>query len=363
MAFDFLKLFVDVFHPEEGERVLVMTDEPGSGQDSAAWRERREMAAEWHDLLVDRQAELGIEVLPFVTFPATGGHNADLPLKAGDPISLEKALSRATAVVAPTEFSSSAPMVAWCTSHEDTRAATLPGVARRTEGTALSADYGEVARRCERLRSLLDQAVEAKVTFDTGHEWQVDLRYRTAMTDDGQLSRDKASRVINLPGGEGFQVPYEGERDGEPSGTAGKVPVALDDDVAVFIVEQNCVVDVEGMGREAQRLRTAFAEEPAHGNIAEFAFGCNPEAVVWGNVLEDEKAGFHWAYGRSEHLGGTVGPEAFSSPDRVLHQDIVYAKDSAIKVTEVTLIAEDGAACAVIRDGDYVVFDTSPEGV
>ena len=51
MAFDFLKLFTDVFHPESGERVLVVTDGPREGvDDSAAWRERREMAARWRTL-------------------------------------------------------------------------------------------------------------------------------------------------------------------------------------------------------------------------------------------------------------------------------------------------------------------------
>ena len=39
-------------------------------------------------------------------------------------------------------------------------------------------------------------------------------------------------------------------------------------------------------------------------------------AIVTGNVLEDEKAGFHWAYGRSEHLGGVTGPDAFTSLSR-----------------------------------------------
>ena len=357
MAFDFLKLFTDVFHPESGERVLVVTDGPKEGvDDSAAWRERREMAARWRTLLADAADDLEIEVLPLVTYPATGSHNADLPLEDGDPIPLMDALAEATAVVAPTEFSSSAPMVAWSVSHEDFRVATLPGVARRTEKTALSADYNEVARRCQVLVDLLDAAVEAWVRFATGHEWRVDLRYREARMDDGQLPRDKPTRVINLPSGEGFQVPYEGERDGDPSRTEGEIPVALDGDVALFKVEANRIVDVEGIVPTAQRLRVGFAEEPAQGNIAELAFGCNPNAVVWGNVLEDEKAGFHWAFGRSEHLGGTVGPEAFSSPDRVVHQDIVYASDSPIQVTEVVLTSEDGATCSVIQDGAYVAF-------
>lgn len=361
MAFDFVRLFVDVFHPEPGERVLFVTDVPRDGVgDSVAWQERRAMTTSWRGLLADRACELGIEVLPLVTFPATGAHNGELPLGQGDPMSLERALDQATAVIAPTEYSPTAPMVAWCVSHEDVRAATLPGVAKRTEGTALAADYRDVARRCEVLREVLAQADEARVTFGTGHEWRVDLRYREALTDDGQLPRDKATRVINLPSGEGFQVPYEGERDGEASLTEWEVPVGMDGDVAVFTVEANRVVDVEGLGRNAQRLRAAFAAEPVQGNIAEFAFGCNPEAVVWGNVLEDEKAGFHCAYGRSEHLGGTVGPDAFSSPDKVVHQDIVYARDSPIQVTDVVLTSEDGASCTVIQDGEYVAF---PEDV
>ena len=33
-------------------------------------------------------------------------------------------------------------------------------------------------------------------------------------------------------------------------------------------------------------------------------------AEVTGCVLEDEKAGFHWAFGRSDHLGGVVGVPA-----------------------------------------------------
>ena len=90
-------------------------------------------------------------------------------------------------------------------------------------------------------------------------------------------------------------------------------------------------------------------------NIAELAFGCNEQAVVTGNVLEDEKAGFHWAYGRSDHLGGTVGVKAFQKPENVVHQDIVYAKGNPIQVAEAVIVGSSGNK-PVIRDGAYLVF-------
>jgi leucyl aminopeptidase (aminopeptidase T) len=85
------------------------------------------------------------------------------------------------------------------------------------------------------------------------------------------------------------------------------------------------------------------------------AFGCNDKAVVTGSVLEDEKAGFHWAYGRSDHLGGTVGVAAFLRPDTVVHQDTVYAQGNPIQVAEATAIGS-GGQITIIHNGGYVVF-------
>ncbi len=98
-------------------------------------------------------------------------------------------------------------------------------------------------------------------------------------------------------------------------------------------------------------MRQAFRDEKAMRNIAEVAIGCNDKAVVTGNVLEDEKAGFHWAYGRSDQFGGAVSPKDFSSPDKVVHQDIVYAKGSPIVCQQLDFIFPDGTRQTVIRDG------------
>lgn len=356
---DLHKLFTDVFHPEPDETVAVIADVPhGELRDSETWRERREMAAEWRAAWVSLGEQIGFDVLPLITFPATGAHNGNLPLDKGEPIPLRDGLTQATIVNALTQFSATAPLSAWARSHNDFRAASLPGVARRMEETALSADYTEVARRCQILMDALSEAEYARVIFSTGHKWTVDLRYGEAHKDDGQLPREKANSafpIINLPSGESFQVPYEGERKGDPSRTEGEIPVNDNGDVIVFRVENNRIVDVAGKTTQAASFKTYFEEDPIRGNIAELALGCNPKAVVWGNVLEDEKAGFHWAYGRSEHLGGTIGPEQFKSPAHIVHEDIVYAKDSPIQVASLLLVSAEGKTRQIIRDGAYLI--------
>jgi leucyl aminopeptidase (aminopeptidase T) len=174
--------------------------------------------------------------------------------------------------------------------------------------------------------------------------------------DDGYLPRGKkGDRIINLPSGETFIVPYEGEKSGEASRTEGQLPVEVAGELVVLSVRANRIQEIEGSGPEAGNLRALFAADPARANIAEVAFGCNDWAVVTGNTLEDEKAGFHWAYGRSDHLGGTVGVKAFLAPGNVVHQDIVYAKGNPIQVAEAAVVGPSGRKL-VIRDGAYVVF-------
>ena len=170
-----------------------------------------------------------------------------------------------------------------------------------------------------------------------------------AVTDailDGFLPRGKeGDRIINLPSGETFIVPYEGEFEAVPSWTAGTIPVMEDDELVLFHVVANTVVIVEGEGPVAERYAAFFDADPARANIAEVAFGVNDKAEVTGKVLEDEKAGFHWAFGRSDHLGGVVGVDYFESPENVVHQDIVYAEGNPVQVERAVIVHPDGRRC------------------
>lgn len=354
-TFNLPKLLRDVFDPATDENVLVMVDLPREGvPDNSDWIERRAMAEEWRQAF----AALGAASQPLLSFPASAGNNADLPeigAQNSTPVRVADAIARANIVVAMTKHSATAPLSAFVKARTDLRVASMPGVLRRMEQTALAADYREVARKAQLLAERLERAEYADVTFETGHRFQFDLRFRHAHADDGVCTRKKDGfRLINLPSGEAFIVPYEGERAGEPSQTQGEIPVAWQGEQAILTVRENRITDVRG-GAYADKLRAHFDVDPARRNIAELGLGCNDSAAVLGSVLEDEKAGFHWAYGRSEHLGGVTGPDAFASPDHVVHHDIVYARSCPIGIAQLDLRYADGSCETIMRDNRYTL--------
>lgn len=360
MAFDLVKLLTDVFAPEGDEVVTVACDLPRTAEeDNPSWADRRAWAEEWRQAFLALGARAGFATNPLLTYPATGAHGAPLPAEGvlgGRAVNVEEVLLGSTLAVFLTQYSATAPLDELTRKKRDFRAASLPGVERRMTKTALAADYREVARRCRLLFQVLTGAEGLEVTFSTGHRCFFDLRFRKPEVDDGFLPRHKeGDRVINLPSGETFIVPYEGERPDTPSRTAGYIPWQEGEELVVFRIEDNRVAEVLGDGPGAERFRDTFATDPARTNVAEVAFGCNPNAQVTGNVLEDEKAGFHWAYGRSDHLGGTVGVPAFRFPQTVVHQDLVYAPGNPVTVA-LAQVLRGNARQTVMEKGAYTLF-------
>ena len=352
------KLFIDVFDPQPGETAVVFVDLPhGEIHDTPAWKERRAMAERWHAALVQFGGEQKFEVLPIVMFEATGTNNGQLPSKGtqnGVVVVLEDIGARATLLLAMTEFSASAPLIGWTKRFPQLRAASMPRVAPEMESTALAADYAQVARSCERLRKHLAKAHLAEIEFSTGDQFVFDFRFRVAEVDDGRLHRDAPDpRLINLPSGEAYTAGYEGEQD-TPSLTSGVLPVWYEGEIVRLRVNQNRVKEVMGESAAARNFREFLFLDPGRCNVAELGLGCNPCARVWGNVLEDEKAGPHIALGRSEHLGGITGPDAFRDARNVWHEDFVYARESPIKIRKLTLVDAGGNRDPLFTNGSYV---------
>jgi hypothetical protein len=356
MAFELEKLFADVFAPQSGDIVTIMIDLPhGSIADDEEWQERREMAEDWHRQIIGFSERYGVRVNPIVKYNATGAHNADLPeygMCRGERVQLEHIIGDSTIVISMPQFSPSAPLLGFTRKYQNLRVASMPRVARSMEETGLSADYRQVAAACARIAPLFEKAVGIEVTFSTGHTCTFDVSdHKTVFQDTGLLHPDageNALRFANLPAGEVLTCPNEAE----DSRTSGEVPAAIGDETLVYVVRNNQIVDVEGDGPIAGQQREEFRQEPALCNIAEIAIGCNDRAVVTGNPLEDEKAaGFHWGYGRSDQFGGKVDVAAFSSPDKVRHIDIVYAKGNPIVCTRFDFVFPDGTRKTAIVNG------------
>ena len=363
-----------VFNPREGDRALgILVDLPdGEVADYPAWVERRAMAADWRERLNGARSELGLEAVDLIFYRNARRNNADLPgealLFAGGelPVRADQIEAAATPfgpilddhrlLIALTHFSATAPLKLTAKKH-GFRAATLPGF-RKEMIPALKLDYGEIGDRCEQLKSVLDEATAADLLFEAAgeeHRLRLDLRHRAATASGGRLT--EPGTAGNLPAGETYIVPYEGELQGDPSGSAGTLPLELDGELMVCRIEKNKVVEVLGDGPRARKEREEFQAEPAYANVAELGLGVLHDYGVRpvGELLLDEKLGLHIAFGRSDHFGGQVGVADFSAPDRVVHIDRVYLPEvqPQVKARSVDLELPSGAR-PLMRDGKYV---------
>ena len=158
--FDVKKLLLDVFDPQPGEIITFAIDLPrGDVPDHERWSARRAMAERWHGAMTEIASERNFEVRPILSYEATGANNADLPAhgRLGDQeVELLDALKESTLVIAMTEFSATAPLANLADAEDDFRAASMPGVEERMEGTALAADYSQVAARCKAIYDIID---------------------------------------------------------------------------------------------------------------------------------------------------------------------------------------------------------------
>ena len=371
-----LRLLVQrVFQPSAADTgLLLIVDLPDERlADNEDWRERRTMAAAWFRALTGEREALGLERISLAWYRNAGGNNADLPgrclLGDGETVFHDAAeiaghedatfaelFATHTLVMAPTELSATAPLKV-ATRGGGFRAATMPGFLPAMI-PALKLDYGEINRRVNLLKELLDVAETARFRFTAAgeaHRLVLDLRHRSGHASGGLFPANGIAG--NLPSGEAYIVPYEGEIEDDVSRSTGTLPLQIEGELVVYRIEGNRVVEVLTDGPASTREKQHFAAEPAYANVAELGlgvlgdFGLQPT----GSILLDEKLGLHIAFGRSDHFGGQVGPDDFSGPDAVIHLDRVFIKAGMpdVNVDEVKLEGP-GLDRTIITDGVFV---------
>ena len=345
--------------------------------DNASWKARRSIVSDLAQALTKVKSSLNLESVHIVAYPNVHSNNADLPETAyiveGDPADLkadtltgagaaqnfEKILADHQIILAPTQFSTTAPLKLLAKNHRF-RAATMPGFSAAMI-PALRLDYGEINRRVDAIKEKIDPAMGLRIRFTVDKEQtcdiQFDLRHRTAHASGGRFPNPGTAG--NLPGGECYIVPYEGEKK-DASESRGLLPVQFDDEVVIYKIEANKAVEILSVGKHSEAEKEKIETEPAYANIAEIGFGVLKDFGVKpaGQIVLDEKLGLHIAFGRSDHFGGAVGVKDFSSPDKVIHIDRIYIPETMnrISVEHVDAVYDDGRRLNLMSGGMYSIF-------
>jgi hypothetical protein len=377
-SIELIALVGRVFAVSESDTALaIIVDLPDSHTpDHERWQVRRQLALGWYEELVDATEEaLGFPTHLYL-YRNVRHNNADLPesgwlyvggelpesadlLDAAEAVPFSTIFADHSIMIAPTQFSATAPLKL-AAREVGFRAATMPGFSP-VMIPALRLNYAEINERVHFLKSLLDEAHVAQVHFlvdgKDDHFLTLDLRHRPAHASGGLLP--DAGVAGNLPSGETYIVPYEGEVPGTPSESAGTIPVQFGDEVVYYDIRENRTHTIRGEGPVASKERAFLAQEPAYGNLAELGLGVLADYGLepTGEILLDEKLGLHIAFGRSDHFGGQVGAAQFSKPEAVVHIDRVYlpATQPRITIVSTTISFPDGRTQELIANDAYVV--------
>lgn len=224
---------------------------------------------------------------------------------AEPPRAVAAAMAAADVVLAPTIQSLSHTEARRVASEAGVRIGTLPGVTEDMLTRLMNVDLAELRRRGWAVVSALNSGSEARITCRHGSDLRLGLESRLGIVDAGELANRGA--FGNLPAGEGFIAPIEGSAEGTlvVDGSIAGVGM-LDTPVSMTIREGHLTETTGSEGAALFELLTAHGEEGT--NLAELGIGTNEEAILTGNVLEDEKilGTAHVAFGASAAIGGTV---------------------------------------------------------
>ncbi|HEX3173034.1 MAG TPA: aminopeptidase [Solirubrobacterales bacterium] len=224
---------------------------------------------------------------------------------AEPPAAVAAAMMAADIVIAPTIQSISHTEARKAATEAGARTASMPGATSEMLARVMGADMRLLRKRGAELARVLGAGAEARITCPRGSDLRMGLQDRTAIVDAGMLN--KRGAFGNIPCGEAFVAPVEGTGEGS---------LVVDGSIAA-IGKLSSPVHLElqkghltsANGPEGERFMEMLTDAGPQGtNLAELGIGTNEEAILTGNILEDEKilGSIHVAFGASAAIGGTV---------------------------------------------------------
>jgi aminopeptidase len=223
--------------------------------------------------------------------------------------------------------------------HAGARFASLPHFDPDMFGTSMDVDWKALAGRTARLVAAVNRAEWVNVECPNGTAMHICKRGRDAGGDDGLLTQPGC--FGNLPAGEAYFAPLEGESHGVMVIEWG--PTRKLESPLTLTIADGRVLRIDGDEPLRAILEARFADNDACRNLAELGIGTNDKASRPDNVLEAEKilGTIHLALGDNTGFGGVV-----AAP---FHEDYVFYRPT------VTLVMEDGSEERILDNGKLML--------
>jgi len=348
--FDLVRLLKTVFSLEKSESFGIFTDLPDP-RDVVGFaylgheglRPQKHAFSVLYEGLLARGGEVGAREVSFYAYRETGGSNLDLPPSVlapdGRELALKDALAGHSIVLFMGRYSATAPITA-IARQTGLRGATMHGTNDKVLATGLAVDYEEVSARAERLRKGMTRADSMRMEWNVaGRRVALDVALGGQEAQKSHGLVRTAGDIANLPAGEVYFV---------PTGAEGLMPMKFEDEagtIAIFHVKGRGMVELEqfvqGDKGQVDRFLEIARFDPSAGQITELGLGT--QSLPWaGTDIQDEKilGTAHLATGRSDHLGGDIGPEHFKEKRHAVHNDVLYTpvKTPEIELHRVTMV-------------------------
>jgi hypothetical protein len=345
--FSLHRLLKTTFAPEGGEKVCILIDlenpeqikDFGFLKNPALTVQHQAYNVFYRGLHDECMQSLGLEKGDIFAYKITGGSNLDLPDEAWDPsgrqVSLEKDVyPNYDLILCVSTYSATAPLTAFAKQY-GFRGATLHGLNDIIINSGLSVDYNDVSHRAEKFRLELTKSDKVEIDFEflgQKHTLTLICNGQEAQKSHG-LCLGKTPDVANLPAGEVYFV---------PEGAEGRFPMRYaDGTIGLMHVSGGRIQEaelVEGNKSTIEEHNRKIKSDPVVGELGELGFGTQLLPVS-GRDIQDEKilGTLHVATGRSDHLGGSLTPDKFSSRGNATHDDILFSptKTPEINVPQV----------------------------
>jgi len=213
--------------------------------------------------------------------------------------------------------------------------------------TGLAKNYADVSAKAERFRQALTRADEVVIEFTAlGQPYRLTLELGRQEAQKSHGLCHTPGEIANLPAGEIYWV---------PTGAHGQFPHRFKDGtLAVMDVRDGRIHDarlLRGQPATVDAALTRFRADPATGELGELGLGTQDLPVAGADIQDEKILGtLHVATGRSDHLGGSLGPGKFRDKRNATHEDILFAphKTPEIDVTGVWL-HKDGQETLLIE--------------